>query len=169
MLSNITAGNSRQIQQVIEKGLIPKTMELLQAGDWDVKKEATWVVANATVGGTPEQVGYLVQLGAIQGLCSILDVNDTQVTETVLDALEAILKVGKNGTDERTLQHFCMIVEQCDGLSKLEKLQDDASQGVYDRAVRILSNYFNAEEEGMDTAVNVPAGGFDFSAPAVMQ
>merc|ERR1719473_44461 len=39
MLSNITAGSNRQIAQVIEKQLIPRAMELLQSGDWDVKKE----------------------------------------------------------------------------------------------------------------------------------
>lgn len=169
MLSNITAGNHRQIAQVIEKDLIPRAMELLQAGDWDVKKEATWVLANAVVGGTPDQVGYLVQQGAIVGLCSVLEVNDSGVVETVLDSLEAILKVGKNAQDERTLQYFCTLVEQCDGLTKLEALQDDANEQIYNRAVRILQTYFGAEEDGIDgqelPAVQpVPQGGFNFGA-----
>jgi hypothetical protein len=168
MLSNITAGNHKQIGQVIEKGLIPRAMELIQGGDWDVKKEATWVLANAVVGGTPEQVGYLVQQGAIQGLCGILEVNDSGVVETVLDSLEAILKVGKMGPDERTLQYFCTLVEQCDGLTKLEGLQDDANENIYNRAVRILQTYFGAEEEdglGQDLpAVQpMPQGGFNFA------
>jgi hypothetical protein len=166
MLSNITAGNHRQIGQVIEMDLIPRAMELLQAGDWDVKKEATWVVANAVVGGTPDQVGYLVQQGAIQGLCSILDVNDSAVVETVLDALEAILKVGKMGPDERTLQYFTSVVEQCDGLSKIEALQDDQNENIYNKAVRILTTYFGAEdvdETGELPAVQPMQGGFDFS------
>jgi hypothetical protein len=168
MLSNITAGNHRQIAQVIEKDLVPRAMELLQAGDWDVKKEATWVLANAVVGGTPDQVGYLVQQGAIQGLCSVLEVNDSGVVETVLDSLEAILKVGKNAQDERTLQYFCTVVEQCDGLTKLEALQDDANEQIYNRAVRILQTYFGAEEDGIDgqelPAVQpLPQGGFNFA------
>jgi HEAT repeat protein len=170
MLSNITAGNNRQIAQVIDKQLIPRAMELLASGDWDVKKEATWVLANAVVGGTPEQVMYLVQQGAVQGLCGVLEVNDSGVVETVLDSLEAILKVGKSHPDERTLQHLCNLVEQCDGLTKLESLQDDANEGIYNRAVRILQTYFGAEEEdglGQDVpAVQpLPQGGFNFAAP----
>lgn len=165
MLSNITAGNPRQIAQVVEKGLIPKVMEQLQGSDWDVKKEATWVLANAVVGGTPDQVGYLVQQGGIQALCSILDVNDSQVVETVLDALEGILKVGKNSPDERTIQYFTTLVEQCDGLTKIEALQDDASENIYHRAVRILSSYFNLEDEAdIDGDIAAaPAGGFNFA------
>jgi hypothetical protein len=164
MLSNITAGNPRQIAQVMEKGLIPKAMEQLQGGDWDVKKEATWVLANAIVGGTPDQVGYLVQQGSIQALCSILDVNDSQVVETVLDALEGILKVGKNSPDERTLTYFTTLVEQCDGLTKLELLQDDANENIYHRAVRILSSYFNLEDDAdVDVADAMPTGGFNFA------
>jgi len=166
MLSNITAGNHRQIQLVIEKGLVPRAMELLGGGDWDVKKEATWVLANAVVGGTPEQVGYLVQEGAIQGLCSVLNVTDVQVVETVLDAVEAILKVGKNGADERTLQYFTTVVEQCGGLEKIEELQDDQCEAIYNRAVRILKGYFGAEEEdgeALPAVEPVPTGGFNFA------
>ncbi len=55
-LSNITAGNQRQVQMVIDASLIPLLINVLQVGDFKTQKEAAWAVSNLTVGGTPEQV-----------------------------------------------------------------------------------------------------------------
>lgn len=35
------------------------------AADWDLKKEASWVVTNAIHGGSPEQIVYLASTGVI--------------------------------------------------------------------------------------------------------
>jgi hypothetical protein len=49
----------------------------LAVGEWDVKKEAAWVVSNVATGGTHEQVFALVKNHKpVAALCSLLDVQD---------------------------------------------------------------------------------------------
>ena len=57
-LSNITAGNQRQVQMVIDALLIPPLIMVLLHGDFKTQKEAAWAVSNLTVGGTVDQVQY---------------------------------------------------------------------------------------------------------------
>ena len=49
----------------------------LTVGEWDVKKEAAWVVSNIATGGSHEQVFALVKNHKpVEPLCSLLDVQD---------------------------------------------------------------------------------------------
>lgn len=67
-LSNITAGNVKQIQSVIDAGLLPPLIELIQHGDVKSQKEATWAVSNFTCGGSVEHIALLVR----EGTCPII-------------------------------------------------------------------------------------------------
>jgi hypothetical protein len=49
------------IQAVIEAGLLPPIVHLLGNAEFDIKKEAAWAISNATSGGTPDQIKFLVQ------------------------------------------------------------------------------------------------------------
>eukprot|EP01083_Nonionella_stella_P289723 985926_1 len=54
-LSNITAGNSDQINQVFQLGLAQSIIHLLcDDNNFDVKTEALWAISNAVCRGTPE-------------------------------------------------------------------------------------------------------------------
>ncbi|MCH1923098.1 hypothetical protein L9G15_27180, partial [Shewanella sp. A3A] len=59
-ISNITAGNTAQIQAVIDAGIIPPLINLLSNGDFKTRKEACWAISNATSGGLqkPDQIRY---------------------------------------------------------------------------------------------------------------
>lgn len=61
-LSNITAGNQAQVQAVIDAGLIPMIITLLDRGDFQTQKEAAWAVSNVTISGTREQVSLFPSL-----------------------------------------------------------------------------------------------------------
>ncbi len=56
---------------------------------------------------------------------------------------------------------YLRIIEECDGLSKIESLQHDTSDEIYRRADRLLETYFPVEEEmGMDAGTAaLPQGG----------
>jgi hypothetical protein len=64
-ISNLTAGPVLHIQSVIDSGLMPPLLKVLNDGDWKCKREATWAVANATSGGTVEQIKYLIDCGYV--------------------------------------------------------------------------------------------------------
>jgi len=165
-ISNITAGSREQIQQVIDTGLFPKIVETIEsASEYDVRKEAAWALSNATSGGSPQQIDALVQAGAIKPLCDLLAVNDSKLIGICLEALDHILGVGKAATEQiANIEEnpYLRLIEECDGLGKIEALQHDTSDDIYRKAVRLLETYWPVEEEmgGVDNAL--PQGGFNF-------
>ena len=165
-ISNITAGSREQIQQVIECGLIPKIVETIEsATEYDVRKEAAWAISNATSGGSPQQIDALVQAGAIKPLCDLLAVNDSKLIGICLEALDHILAVGKAAAEQipdMPENPYLKIIEEVDGLGKIEALQHDTSDDIYRKSVKLLETYFPVEEDlGME-ANAVPQGGFHF-------
>ena len=147
-ISNITAGNRDQIQAVIEAGIVPPLLHLLGHAEFDIKKEAAWAVCNATSGGAPEQIKFLVQQGCIPPLCELLVASDAKIVNVALEGLENILKVGQ--TDSAVSgqpNYMAQVIAECDGLTKIEGLQQHETESIYNKSVKILETYFGAEEE----------------------
>jgi len=179
-ISNVTAGNRQQIQEVINHGLIPPLIHLLQTADFDIRKEAAWAISNATAGGGAQQIEYLVDAGCIKPMCDLLTVQDSKMIGVALDAIENMLKIGKQKQQENGLPEnpIVSLVEQADGLQRIEALQEDNNDDVYRKAVKLLEEYFPLEDDGntndlTDSAVGaqafnfgaaMPQGGFKFGS-----
>lgn len=172
-ISNITAGNRTQIQEVVNNGLIPPIVHLLHTADFDIKKEAAWAISNATAGGSPQQIEYLVECGCIKPMCDLLTSSDGKMVGVALDAIENILRVGQQKQQENGLPEnpVVALVEQAEGLQRIEALQEDPNEDVYHKAVRLLETYFPLEDDdaaadldGPQGAGSVPPGGFTFGA-----
>lgn len=154
VLSNIAAGTEQQIGSVLGKyGCMARVAEMAEHATWEVRKEAIWVVSNVATGGNKFHVQSVVECGAIDAMCSVLDINDTKMLLVALDALDSILRVGQElGKD------YCSFVDECDGLEKLELLQEHQSDAVYKKAVHIIETYFGcedgAEDENLAPALN---------------
>ncbi|XP_038716461.1 importin subunit alpha-4-like isoform X2 [Tripterygium wilfordii] len=181
-ISNITAGNKGQIQAVIEAGIILPLVHLLQHAEFDIKKEAAWAISNATSGGSHEQIQFLVTQGCIKQLCDLLICPDPRIVTVCLEGLENILKVGE-ADKERGLNDginlYAQMIDECDGLDKIENLQTHDNNEIYEKAVKILERYWAEEEvedqnpqDGGDAnqqgfafgtnQPNLPTGGFKF-------
>ncbi|CAO2832151.1 unnamed protein product [Amaranthus hypochondriacus] len=177
-ISNITAGNKAQIQAVIEAGLVGPLVNLLQTAEFDIKKEAAWAISNATSGGSPEQIKYLVSQGCIKPLCDLLVCPDPRIITVCLEGLENILKVGeaeKNMSASGDVNYYAQLIDEAEGLEKIENLQSHDNNEIYEKAVKILETYWLEEEEevvppsadatqaGFQMWSNeVPSGGFKF-------
>eukprot|EP00922_Rhytidocystis_sp_ex-Travisia-forbesii_P012251 GHVS01018489.1.p1 GENE.GHVS01018489.1~~GHVS01018489.1.p1 ORF type:complete len:551 (+),score=92.44 GHVS01018489.1:159-1811(+) len=169
-ISNITAGNREQIQAVIDNGLVAPLVHHLSTADFDIKKEAAWAISNAASGGNPQQVEFLVAANCLRPLCDLLSVNDLKVVSVALEAIESILRMGKQRQKEQGLGEnpYCSIVEQCHGVAAIEQLQDTASDEVYQKSWRIIYSFFPCEDD--NEMENCPTGGgggadFNFGAP----
>jgi len=160
-ISNITAGNRDQIQAIIEHNLFPPVIHPLQTADFDIKKEAAWAVSNATSGGSPQQIEYLVACGCIKPIVDLLSGADTKFVGVALEALENILKAGKakQQVQGMTENPCCALIEQADGLTKLEKLLEDPNEDVYQKAMHVLEGYFPLDDADGDIADTAPQGG----------
>ncbi|KAK1385089.1 Importin subunit alpha [Heracleum sosnowskyi] len=180
-ISNITAGNKEQIQAVIESGITAPLIQLLENAEFEIKKEAAWAVSNATSGGTNEQIKFLVSQGCIKPLCDLLICPDARIITVCLEGLENILKVGeaeKNFGITGDVNLYAQLIDEADGLEKIEKLQSHDNTEIYEKVVKILETYWLEDEDdeqlptgdtpqsGLDFAGNapaVPSGGFSFS------
>ncbi|XAR49250.1 hypothetical protein NMG60_11032377 [Bertholletia excelsa] len=181
-VSNITAGTRSQIQAVIQANIILPLVHLLENAEFDIKKEAAWAISNATSGGTPEQIRFLVSQGCIKPLCDLLICPDPRIVTVCLEGLENILKVGeadKEAGMNGGINIYAQVIDDSEGVDKIENLQTHDNNEIYEKAVKILERYWAEEDEeeqilqdGMDgnqqgfsfgnPQPNLPAGGFKF-------
>ena len=74
--------------------------------------------------------------------------NEPRTLAVALEGLENILKVGQQhftraGVDNK----FALVLENDGGLDLIEELQMHSNHQIYNRALRILEEYFQAEDD----------------------
>ncbi|KAJ8640013.1 hypothetical protein MRB53_016707 [Persea americana] len=96
-----------------------------------------------------------------------------------LEGLENILKVGeaeKNLGNTGGVNHYAQIIDEAEGLEKIENLQSHDNTEIYEKAVKILETYWLEEEDEAlplgdatqpgfrfgGNELRVPSGGFNF-------
>jgi hypothetical protein len=92
-ISNVAAGTSAQIEALVNAGLVPVLVELLQDADKKVRKEAAWAVANLACGGSTASVARAMELGVFQPFAALLSAeesasDDTKVLKMKLDGVK---------------------------------------------------------------------------------
>lgn len=109
-------------QAVIDAGIFPVLIDILAKAEFKIRKEAAWAITNATSGGAPEQIRYIVVEGCIPPLCNLLTVMDPKIIQVALSGLENILRVGEqdaplhNGVNEYAVQ-----IEECYGKHDIKR------------------------------------------------
>ncbi|KAH9766265.1 Importin subunit alpha-4 [Citrus sinensis] len=156
-VGNIVTGDDTQTQAVIEANIIAPLVYLLQHAEFEVKKEASWAISNATSGGTREQIQFLVSQGCIKPLCDLLVCPDPRIVTVCLEGLENILKIGEADKEagSTTVNVYSEMIDECDGLDKIENLQSHDNNEIYEKAVKLLERYWVEEE---DDEQNIPDG-----------
>merc|ERR1719428_1756081 len=156
LLSNVTAGTPDQIQAVIDAGLLSRVLEICLGGATHIiRKEAFWTIANLAVGGRPDQIHAAVGLGLIKALVEGLTFQgDAQLICAIIDGLSSVLKVG---ADENGENRYFALMEEVEGSQKLETLQEDANEEVYQKAIKILQTYCEVENDEEACEENAPA------------
>lgn len=121
--------------------------------------------------GNPQQIEFLITNGCLRPLIDLLTVSDTKILVLVLDTLDNLLRIGKNQQEQNGLSDnpIAVLVEQNEALPKIEELQENTSEEVYQKAAKLLEAHFEIQEdEGADGQNNfqfgaaVPQGGFNF-------
>ncbi|OMP09363.1 Armadillo [Corchorus olitorius] len=169
-VGNIVTGDDNQTQAVIEANIILPLVHLLQHAEFDIKKEAAWAISNATSGGSHEQIQFLVSQGCIKPLCDLLICPDPRIVTVCLEGLENILKVGEADKEmgmNSGINVYAQMIDECDGLDKIENLQTHDNHEIYEKAVKILERYWAEEEEdeqNIQDGGNENQQGFNFGA-----
>lgn len=164
-LSNITAGTKTQVQSVIDANLIPQVIHLLAKGDLATRREAAWCINNLSLSGKREQVAYVLEQGVLQPFCQLLTTDDPQILVVVLDGISNILKMASTNYDD--LLSITTQIEECNGLDKIEELQNHRNEEIYKLAFEIIDKYFSEEEnEEAPTNISENQNTYTFNVPA---
>lgn len=100
------------------------------------------------LGSTPSllmyfpQVLHVVQQGAVKPLCDLLVVSDSKIVMVILDAISNILDAAQR---TKNLEQVCLLVEESEGLDKIEALQQHENPEVYRLSLSIIEKYFTEE------------------------
>lgn len=78
---------------MLNSGLLKKLISIFKSANDKLKKEITWIFANVTCGGTPDQIKRLVQEGCLEVLVSQLSSRNLNIHKITLEAFDNILKV----------------------------------------------------------------------------
>lgn len=118
--------------------------------------------------------------GCIKPLSDLLVCPDPRIVTVCLEGLENILKVGeaeKSLGNNGTVNLYAQLIDEAEGLEKIENLQTHDNNEIYEKAVKILETYWLEDEDetvpsgdGTQPGFNfggngpqVPTGGFNFS------
>jgi hypothetical protein len=170
LLSNVAAGTPDQLTTMMNTPhLLPYVLQQLSAAsEWDVRKEACWAISNVASMGSATHVHQLVEHGGIRPLCDLLNTGDVKLILIVMEALEAILKVGQHGSVS-----YVTLIDEAGGIDNLESLQEHENVEVYSKSVKLIETYFGgedtAESENIAPGVVTDATGnsmYAFGVPA---
>lgn len=117
--------------------------------------------------------------GCIKPLCDLLVCPDPRVATVCLEGLENILKVGeaeRNLGNSEDVNLYAQMIEDADGLEKIDNLQNHDNNEIYEKVVKILETYWSEDvdetlpsSDGAPPEFNfgsnnpsVPTGGFNF-------
>ncbi|XP_055381989.1 importin subunit alpha [Condylostylus longicornis] len=163
-ISNITAGNQKQIQAVIDAGIFVHIRNVLEKGDFRAQKEAAWAVTNTTTSGTAEQIIDLIEkYNILLPFCNLLESKDPKTIKVVLTGLTNLFMLAEKlgGTE-----NLCLLIEENQGLDKLEKLQNHENEEIYKKAYALIDTYFGDVSDEVEQALKPKEaeGNFEFSA-----
>lgn len=155
--SNVMAGNPSQIQASIDAGLIPLIIHRLLEDRADIKHEASWCLANAVSGAnTAQLLRFVEEFDVIGPLCTLLVDDDDRLVDMTLDAIERILHLGSKlapSTVDGT-NPFVSYVENADGVSRMDELQEHQSDKIFHKSRKILAVYFSAVDANTGPDLN---------------
>lgn len=101
----------------------------------------------------------------INPLCDLLVSPDPRIVTVCLEGLENILKVGDaEKGDNGDVNYFALLIDDAEGLEKIENLQSHDNNEIYEKAVKILETYWLEEDDetlpaGDKTQTNFNFGG----------
>ena len=91
--------------------------------------------------------------GCIKPLCDLLVCPDPRIVTVCLEGLENILKVGeadKESGKTNGLNVYAQMIDECDGLDKIESLQGHDNNEIYEKTIKMLARYWVEDEEEDD-------------------
>jgi len=144
-LSNVAAGTSHHVQALMDAGVIDTANSVILGSEFDLQKEAGWLVSNAAVCATPEQVQDMVEKHKLlESLAAVLKYPDIPLLKMALSSLESVLQHGNELGD---VNPYAEALEALDVVDRLVTLQHSKNDKIYDLSSSIVRDYFGMDDE----------------------
>lgn len=107
----------------------------------------------------------MVREGCIKPLCDLLICPDPRIVTVCLEGLENILKVGEAEKTQGScgdVNAFAQLIDDAEGLEKIENLQSHDNNEIYEKAVKILETYWLEEDDEQLISADAAQDGFNF-------
>lgn len=108
---------------------------------------------------------FLVSQGCIKPLCDLLVCPDPRIVTVCLEGLENILKIGEADKDlgnTEGVNVYAQLIDEAEGLEKIENLQSHDNTEIYEKAVKILETYWLEEDDEQLPSADAQHSGFNF-------
>jgi len=132
----------------MDAGIITHAYTVITKGEFDLQKEAGWLVSNAAVCATPEQVQAMVASHLLlESLATVLTLPETALLKMALSSLETVLSIGATLGDPNP---YAQKLESLHIDETLDKLQNHKVTKIYEAAYNIARDFFEEEDEEGD-------------------
>ncbi|XVF38901.1 hypothetical protein REPUB_Repub20aG0142900 [Reevesia pubescens] len=139
-LSYLSDGTNEKIQAVVEAGICPRLVELLHHPSQTVLVPALRTIGNIVTGDDSQTQVVIDNQGL---LCLYKFISQNYKKSIKKEACWTI----SNITAGNRSQIQVKMIEECDGLDKIENLQNHDNNEIYKKAIKILERYWLEEEE----------------------
>ena len=85
------------------------------------------------------QIVSLCEAGALKPMCDLLDASDERTVCVILDGINNILAAAEK---QGEVDKVAAVIEECDGLDKIENLQTHENEEVYQKSLEIIDTFF---------------------------
>eukprot|EP01129_Flabellula_baltica_P016827 TRINITY_DN9141_c0_g1_i1.p1 TRINITY_DN9141_c0_g1~~TRINITY_DN9141_c0_g1_i1.p1 ORF type:complete len:507 (-),score=90.01 TRINITY_DN9141_c0_g1_i1:9-1529(-) len=146
-----TLSNIATELEAINQFMQYKTLEVLYSRyhslHTELREEIGFVVANVGLVGEDSHIRYLVECKGLEIYLDLFNSTDDTLVLTLLGALQRIFEAGTRAVTEGAGNPYCLKLEEIDGLSTLEDLQEHRNEEIYTKAIDILESFFSAVPE----------------------
>ena len=169
-MSNIAAESIAHSTLVMQQDtLMIRLVEQLKWANWDIRKEAVWVVSNVIIHIPQESVLLLIEMDVLEAFSYQLDESDPQMSMLIMEALASMLHWSE-GTEEGS-ELIKQSIESSYCQNKLEELCYVENNDVSNMAAGILDTYFceGIQDSSLPSSIHIDentqqSGTFEFSS-----
>ncbi|OMJ81352.1 hypothetical protein SteCoe_18206 [Stentor coeruleus] len=149
-LGNLCAETHKELYYIIKEGILEIIIKYAQYESPSIRSECVWVLCNSSVVCNLEQALYLIQLGLIEALISMLkeQIESNIILQGLSNLIDKCLK-NTQTIDENNI--LIKALENCGGIEAIEKCTKNKNEKISERAMRILETIEKQEcEENLD-------------------
>lgn len=136
VLSNLTAGSQETLSAVLDAGLLPGVVNMLD-GTFDIRKESAIVLCNIAY-KRKEHMRKILDFGGLEKFLQLLKSQDNELTYLSLQFFEMMFR-----TFPESQERF----EKAEGIAYLEALQYNRNGDICQYVNDLMVEYFEREDE----------------------